>query len=84
MKTVTTQIGFQEPLFITEKTVSLLFGIGLQQLRELRARGGGPAFFKISGTIGRPGGRILYDRREIEAWIQRRPRGGEQAQGGLR
>lgn len=66
-----------QPRFADEKTVSAVFGIGTKQLRKMRMANTGPAFKKLSGTVGRPGGRVVYDLEAVESWVNSRPGGGE-------
>jgi len=65
--------------YITEKQVAERFAIGLRQLRKMRVFGTGPRFTKISGAIGRTGGRVVYAIADVLAWIASRPSGGESA-----
>ena len=46
---------------ITESEAATIFGIGVRQFRNMRMRGDGPPWIKISGQIGHPGGRVLYE-----------------------
>ena len=69
---------------LTELEVSLEHGIGLRQLRRMRLLGIGPRFIKISGELGKPGGRILYSVAAVEEWLKSRPTGGGAAAAGGR
>jgi hypothetical protein len=73
-----------EKVYLNEYEVSATRGIGLRALRIMRMRGTGPQFMKISGKLGERGGRVLYKASEIDLWIDRQPKGGEQlpVQGG--
>jgi hypothetical protein len=64
-------------LNLTEREVELTRGIGMKQLRHMRARGDGPPWKKISGQVGVRGGRVLYPVVELDAWFASRPGGGE-------
>ena len=61
---------------LTESEIQLMYGIGIVQLRRMRARSVGPCFIKVSGVIGKRGGRVLYARAELEAWLATLPVGG--------
>jgi hypothetical protein len=63
--------------YLTETEVSAVYGIGVKQLRHHRMRGDGPRWQKISGKIGRPGGRVVYSIEAVRAWIESQPGGGE-------
>jgi hypothetical protein len=67
-----------EKINLSEKEVAASRGIGLRQLRMMRMRGVGPRYIKISGRIGESGGRVLYPVRDLDAWLQSCPSGGEQ------
>ena len=62
---------------LTETEVFTTTGIGIRQLRNMRARGDGPPFNKTSGEIGKRGGRVVYPFVPLLAWIASRPGGGE-------
>ena len=64
---------------LTEIEVSNLYGIGIRQLRYMRMRGDGPIWVKISGTVGRRGGRVLYPVSDLDAWMRSRPGSGERS-----
>jgi len=66
-------------LNLTEKEVEATRGIGCRQLRLMRMRGTGPRWLKISGEVGRRGGRVVYPVADLEAWLASRPGGGEAA-----
>ena len=66
-----------EKINITEREVAAVYGLGIRQLRLMRLRGTGPRWIKVSGEIGRSGGRILYPREAVETWLLSRPSGGE-------
>lgn len=61
---------------LTERQAHEEYGIGLRQLRLMRLRGTGPTFIKISGQLGRRGGRIVYPAVAIESWLKTCPSGG--------
>lgn len=63
-------------LNLTEREVAASRGISVQQLRTMRMRGDGPRFIKISGEIGRRGGRVLYPVQYLDEWIAGCPMGG--------
>ena len=67
----------EQKRFGSEADVSARYGIGVRQLRELRVRNKGPRYRKVSGKVGRPGGRVLYSFEDVEAWIQAQPCGGD-------
>lgn len=69
----------QQKRFMSEGEVEETFGLGKRKLRLHRMRGDGPPWQKVSGQIGKRGGRVLYPVAGIEAWIASRPGGGEQA-----
>jgi len=62
--------------YINEKQVSERFGIGIRQLRRMRLFGGGPKWTKISGAIGKTGGRVVYAIADVLAWLASCPSGG--------
>jgi hypothetical protein len=61
----------------TEREVHQQFGVGIRQLRAMRMRGTGPGWVKVSGQLGKPGGRILYDLDAVSLWMRSRSHGGE-------
>jgi hypothetical protein len=63
-------------MFLTETQVAERYAIGVRQLRLMRMRGTGPKYIKSSGAIGKRGGRVIYDFRDIESWLSSRPQGG--------
>ena len=70
-----------EKKFLTEKEVEQVYGIGVRQLRRSRMAGNGPAWRKVSGTVGKCGGRVLYSVKDVEKWLESRPGGGEGFEG---
>jgi len=64
---------------VTETEASVIYGIGIRQFRNMRMRGDGPPWKKVSGQVGKRGGRVLYPVADLEAWLQSRPGGGEAA-----
>jgi hypothetical protein len=64
-------------LNLTESEVVESRGIGRRQLRVMRAKGTGPRYIKVSGQIGRRGGRVLYPVADLDQWLAQRPSGGE-------
>jgi hypothetical protein len=64
---------------LTEIELSAIYGIGLRQLRLMRMRGSGPRYLKVSGSLFKVGGRVLYRVEDIESWLASRPSGGEQS-----
>jgi hypothetical protein len=62
---------------LTEVMLSERYSIGLRQLRLMRMRKEGPEYIKVSGQIGRSGGRVLYRIDAVESWLKNRPCGGE-------
>jgi hypothetical protein len=67
--------------YLTEGEVEADYGLRVRFLRKRRVFGNGPVFVKISGELGRRGGRILYPREGVESWLASRPRGGGEAAG---
>lgn len=67
-------------LFLNEFEVAATRGIGLRALRSMRMRGSGPPFHKISGAIGRKGGRVLYEAALVDDWIRNQPAGGDRVE----
>jgi len=65
-----------EKACLTETEVQVLYGIGIVQLRKMRGRGVGPRFIKISGAMGKCGGRVVYPVKDLEAWLATMPCGG--------
>jgi hypothetical protein len=61
---------------ITEHEVNHSYGIGVRQLRMMRLRGTGPRYIKVSGQLGKKGGRILYPVEEVAKWLKSLPTGG--------
>lgn len=70
-----------EKLYWSEREVCGAIGLGLKQLRRFRMSGRGPEWRKVSGRVGRPGGRVLYPVAGVLAWIERQPGGGERPEG---
>jgi hypothetical protein len=66
-----------QKLFLSEREVNAIFGLGIRQLRHMRMAGTGPGFVKVSGTLGSAGGRVLYEKERVRAWLASRPQGGE-------
>lgn len=62
---------------LNETEVAATTGIGVRQLRRMRASNRGPRFIKISGQIGQRGGRIVYPLTGVNEWLESRPCGGE-------
>ena len=75
---------FREKQNLTEKEVNQEHGIGIRQLRRMRLCGTGPRYIKISGQIGKKGGRIIYPIAAVEEWLKSRPTGGGAAAAGGR
>ena len=65
---------------LSEMEAHQRYGIGLRQLRMLRMANSGPYFIKVSGQIGRPGGRVLYPIKAFDAWLSTLPSGGGRGQ----
>jgi hypothetical protein len=63
-------------IMLTEYEVQTRYGIGIIQLRRMRARQVGPRFIKISGTMGVRGGRVVYPVKDLDAWLAECPSGG--------
>ena len=59
-----------------EREIFELFGIGIRQLRQMRMANTGPKFIKISGEIGKTGGRVVYPIAAVERWLETQPTGG--------
>jgi len=68
-----------EKVLLSEVDVQTFYGVAVHQLRRMRARGDGPQFVKVSGTMGKTGGRVLYRVKDIEAWLATKPTGGKVA-----
>jgi hypothetical protein len=68
--------SMDEKIMLTEFEVQTRFGIGVVQLRRMRARAIGPRFIKISGMMGVRGGRVVYPVKDLEAWLAQLPSGG--------
>lgn len=66
--------------YLTEIEVEGEYSLGRRYLRLRRMHGGGPPWIKHAGTVGQKGGRILYPRESLEAWLASRPGGGETQQ----
>jgi hypothetical protein len=66
-----------DAMYLTEVQVSERFCLGVRLLRLLRMRGKGPRFTKVSGSLGKSGGRVIYAVSDLEAWLASRPQGGE-------
>lgn len=62
--------------FMTPAEAATVYGLPPRQLKLMRMAGRGPKFLKVSGAIGRPGGRVLYSVEDIEVWLASRPQGG--------
>jgi hypothetical protein len=76
------QAQLQQKLNLTEREVEASRGIGRRQLRRLRMQPGkGPKWLKVSGEIGRRGGRVLYPAADLDQWLAQRPSGGEAVEG---
>ena len=65
-----------EKVMLNEREVQLTRGVGIAQLRRMRLRGTGPRFIKISGEIGKRGGRVVYPVKDLDAWLAQQPSGG--------
>jgi hypothetical protein len=65
-----------EPQNLTPKQIAEIFNIGLHHLALMRMRGTGPAFIKISGQVGKSGGRVLYPVAGVKEWLASAPTGG--------
>ncbi|MGD0580186.1 MAG: DNA-binding protein [Bryobacteraceae bacterium] len=65
--------------YLTEIEVEEEYSLGRRYLRLRRLHGGGPPWIKPIGSLGQKGGRILYPREALEAWLASRPGGGETA-----
>lgn len=63
----------------TEREIAEMFGLGVKFLRLERMRGSGPPWRKVSGAIGRTGGRVLYSFDAVRQWIEAQPGGGQPA-----
>ena len=72
-------VGLLAKSHLSEREVPLRYSIGCRQLRAMRLRGDGPRFIKVSGTLGQPGGRIVYPVVEFEKWLAGLPVGGGRA-----
>lgn len=72
--------GMGEKKNLTEREVEATYGIRSRHLRLMRARNTGPRYLKISGGLGKRGGRILYPVAELEGWLGRCPTGGGENQ----
>ena len=64
---------------LTEREAFERYGVGIVQLRKMRARNSGPRYIKISGQIGQRGGRVLYPVEDLERWLNSVPTGGGRA-----
>jgi hypothetical protein len=62
---------------MTEREIAETYGLGVRFLRNYRMRGGGPVWRKVSGQVGKAGGRVLYDVESVEKWILAQAGGGE-------
>lgn len=49
-----------------------LLGIAKSTMERMRREKRGPAWIKVSGEIGKPGGQIRYRRSDIENYLQSR------------
>lgn len=70
--------------FLSEREVHGEYGLGTRFLRRRRMRNAGPPFVKVSGQLGVRGGRILYERAALEAWLASQPVGGGETAGAQR
>ena len=61
---------------LSEREVNARYGLGLRHLRGMRLRNDGPRFIKVSGQIGKRGGRVLYPVSDLERWLLEFPSGG--------
>ena len=57
---------------LDENEAGELLGVTGSTMERWRRVGTGPAWIKISGTVGRTGGRVRYRRADIEAFVQSR------------
>ena len=67
----------ESKLNLTASDISDLYGISKEFLKMRRRNGDGPPWKKISGAIGKRGGRVVYPMKEFEVWLSTRPGGGE-------
>src|ERR1700679_2619313 len=65
-------------LYMNEVEVAATRSVSVRLLRNMRMRGEGPVFVKVSGRLGCRGGRILYPVADLDAWLSSLPRGGGQ------
>jgi hypothetical protein len=49
--------------FLTTSEVTDAYSVPVKSLETMRTRGGGPVYSK-------PYGRVLYDRADVEAWLE--------------
>ena len=66
-------------LNLTEREVEQTRGLGRRQLRLMRMKGCGPRWIKVSGKLGRRGGRVLYPVAALDEWLAQCPGGGGRA-----
>lgn len=62
--------------FLTPVEVGARLGVAYQTLSNWRHRGKGPGWVKISGEIGRQGGKVRYPAAALEAYLAARARSG--------
>jgi predicted DNA-binding transcriptional regulator AlpA len=52
-----------DPRYIRTKAVAARTGMSESLINQLRCRGGGPPFIKVSSTV------VLYDVEELDKWL---------------
>ena len=59
------------PTFQTCKQVAHMLGLGVSTLERMRSQGVGPHFIKLG--LGKRA-RVVYDRRDIDSWLEAQKR----------
>jgi hypothetical protein len=62
-----------ESLLTPAQVAALIPGASCGTLANWRSKGIGPAWRKVSGAVGKPGGRVVYFESAIQAYLERLP-----------
>jgi len=70
-----------EKILLNEREAAAALGVGVNLLRRWRMANRGPRFVKLSGRIGRTGGRVAYPIAALYEWLESLPAGGSKQAG---
>jgi predicted DNA-binding transcriptional regulator AlpA len=60
----------EEPIFIERQLVEQLVCLKRTAIHRLTRRGEFPRGIKISGTVGKTGGKVVWIKQEIQFWVR--------------